>query len=548
MKVHIICSGVNGLDNRILHRLARLLEAGTGWGLGEAPDLRADVNYAFPYLDAPIAPCGGLTAAWFTHRDTSLKGKVGMWDRVAEASSLRLTSAKMYLAGLSKFGPSCYVTPPLDHTKFRPVKRKTSAKPVVGVSGYTYRGGRKGESLIRQLVSSNQDGQISLRAAGRGWPVPTKHYEWSGIERFYQTLDVYLLPSSIEGVGYGPLEALACGVPVVIPRGVGVMDELPDIPGIERYEAGDYKSMVEGLWRAIERKAHPDDLEAAVERFTEGAWVQDHKKAIDLLLGVSDDRPAILPERIDRNGKTGLYVVAYGDPSRRCAVRCIESFKRHMPDVPVALCSDRRLGPEDVLIQKAEIDIGARSHKIHIDRFAPADWKYVLYLDADTETVAPIGSIFEWLKDGWELVICKNPGKFHLSANMGRSDNSTECSDTFKLWRTDQMMQWNGGVFGYRRCEATRRLFDRWISEWDIYGKRDQAALLRALWHEPVRAMWLGNEWNLVPAYDPIVKSAGIIHHPMTARRWKGIISDRSDSPEAWRKVREFEQKQEADR
>ncbi len=47
----------------------------------------------------------------------------------------------------------------------------------------------------------------------------------------------------------------------------------------------------------------------------------------------------------DWRGNSGLYVVAFGEPSRECATRCIDAFKRHNPDVPVMLASDRPLGP-----------------------------------------------------------------------------------------------------------------------------------------------------------------------------------------------------------
>lgn len=529
MKVNIVCSGVNGDDHRILHRLARTLAYGTGWGLSETPDPKAELNYFFPYLDIPEKFTQTQTAAWYTHRDTTIRGKASVWDWSAQEVGRRLTSAKMYMGGLAKHGPTFYVTPPLDRVKFSPRKKQKSIKPVIGVSGYCYRGGRKGENLVRQLMQKPLINGINLTGAGRGWPCQMRHYDWKELETFYQGLDVYLLPSSIEGIGYGVLEALACGIKVVVPEGVGVIDELPDTPGIYRFKARNYPSMEKALQEAIGGRVDPEGLRAVTERFTEDAWVQDHLVALDEVQEVKHWEVS--------KGEMGLYVVAFGEPARNCAIRCIETFKKHMPGIPVALCSDRSLGPEDILIVEDEVDVGARSQKVRIYDLAP-NWEYVLYLDADTETIAPIPQFFDWLKDGWELVMCKNPGKFHLAANMGRSDNSGECQEVFNQWGTDQMMQWNGGVFSFRRCEATQRLFHRWYAEWNRYGKRDQGALLRALWRNPVRAMWLGNEWNLVEVYDPKERSAGIIHHPMTARRWTGIIEGRSDSPEAWARVK----------
>jgi hypothetical protein len=54
----------------------------------------------------------------------------------------------------------------------------------------------------------------------------------------------------------------------------------------------------------------------------------------------------------------GIYCVAFGDPARRCAKRMMESAKRHMPDVPIALCAATKIGPEDVLIVEPDSDVG----------------------------------------------------------------------------------------------------------------------------------------------------------------------------------------------
>ncbi len=102
------------------------------------------------------------------------------------------------------------------------------------------------------------------------------------------------------------------------------------------------------------------------------------------------------------------------------------------------------------------------------------------------------------------------------------------------------MMQLFGGMFAFRRCEATRILFAAWVAEWERYGKRDQGALLRAYWQHPLRLLCLTNRWNLDPKYEP-TNGAVLLHYPMEARRWSGIIAGRADSPEAWARVAEWE-------
>jgi glycosyltransferase involved in cell wall biosynthesis len=84
-----------------------------------------------------------------------------------------------------------------------------------------------------------------------------------------------------------PLEALACGVRVVIPRGVGLLDELKDEDGIHRYKCGDVRDMA----RALEEAAFPDGktdpfaLRAVVSPYTVEAWTEDHRMGFAALCG-----------------------------------------------------------------------------------------------------------------------------------------------------------------------------------------------------------------------------------------------------------------------
>jgi len=139
------------------------------------------------------------------------------------------------------------------------------------------------------------------------------------------------------------------------------------------------------------------------------------------------------------------------------------------------------------------------------------------------------------------MVICKNPDKYHIARKMVRSDNEGECSKTFAQIGTDEVLQLNGGVFAFSRNDRTMAFFRSWYEEWNRFGKRDQAALLRALWKHPLKLYVLGNEWNTITRYANKESSAGILHYPMTARRWRGKVVDRSDSKEAWQAVARFQ-------
>jgi hypothetical protein len=531
MRVHIVSHNVS--SGRILARLVSELKSLTGWSVGDHPNPRADLNYFFPYLwydDFHATP----TAAWFTHRDEAVAGKPETWDRVAKAVDLRVVCAQMYANQLKQFGPTHLVTPPLDRAKFSPAQAVKHDKPVVGTSGWTYAGGRKGEALIKRLMDSPLESKINLVAAGRDWPCPTTGYHWDAMQTFYQGLDLYICTSTIEGIGYGPLEALSCGIPVVIPRGVGIFDELPDVQNLRRYQAGDFDDLCKAIEVALAEPVNHESLRGITARFTSEAWQRTHLAAFeDILVGA----PPIgkLPPW---KGKAGVYCVAYRGPARTCAKRLIHSIHTHMPGLPVALASSEPGCGEDIFINNPDEDVGARSVKTKIFDLAPQAWDYVLYLDADTELTGGIGFLFDLLVDGWELVFCTNPAHYVIGREMSRPDNGAECQETFKAIGTDEFLQFNGGVFAFRRNERTKKFFSEWHTEWLRWAKRDQAALDRALYTHPLRVYTLNGVWNCITRYPDVKpEDAVILHYPMQARSWKGVIAGRLDSSEAWASI-----------
>lgn len=537
MNIHIVA--VEARPDHILTRLANVLVDYTGWSMSGKVNPKADLNYYFPYCSYSASDrAPGKTAAWFTHYDQGRTDKTTTWDTLAQSVDLRVTSARLYVGGLAKHGMTVLAPTPIDAVKFRPLpgQRMRSNYPRIGVSGFVYPGGRKGEKIVSALAASEAGKRCQWTASGQGWPIPCRLRDWATMEQFYQGLDFYFCPSTIEGIGYPVLESLACGVPVIIPRAVGVFDELPDVRGIYRYEAGNSDAAQDALETAL-ADTQPIDreaLRAAVGKFTPRAWADAHLDAFETVLRgpAAMVSPAKLP---DWRGRSGVCYVAYGDPARNCAKRAIESFTKYMPGVGIALVSDRPLNcGETHFVQHTDTDLGARCVKTEIYDTTPKEWDYVLYLDADTEVVADISFLFQLLADGWEFVCCTNPAKYILGREMKRPDNSDELKATFDAIGTDEIVQLNGGVFGFRRCPETARLIRGWNTEWKRWGKRDQAALDRSLYASPVRTYVLGNEWNTITRYIPPERTAGILHYPMQARRWKGMVAGRLDSSEAW--------------
>jgi hypothetical protein len=122
-----------------------------------------------------------------------------------------------------------------------------------------------------------------------------------------------------------------------------------------------------------------------------------------------------------------------------------------------------------------------------------------------------------------------------------RKNNLLELQQVEDAVGTLYALQFNGGVWAFRRCPAMQRFFERWRREWEVHAQRDQGALIRALYMEPIKIWVLGNEWNKFPKYTPNVETAGVMHYPGDARRWEGKLPGRIDSPAAWEIVRKHE-------
>lgn len=281
MKVNIVAPAYKG--DWVIARLARHLIERNGWTGDRKPASRADVNIFIPYCQWRFTKWRDtLTAAWFTHREEeSVEGgaKLKRWRMIVPEIDLRVTPARFYLAELNEHGRAIQIQQPVEKC-FGPAPRACNRKPTIGVAGRVYLGGRKGEEMVARLA---KDTRLTVRAAGIGWPVPTTHYQWRDVPRFYHGLDVFVCTSVTEGGPITVYEALACGRPVVVPCGVGQMDELSEMPGIRHYQRGDYADMVRALWQAIDELADLDPIQLAnqVRHATPKAWARDWLEALE---------------------------------------------------------------------------------------------------------------------------------------------------------------------------------------------------------------------------------------------------------------------------
>lgn len=569
----------------IITRLATALQKETGWTISKPPRDSADLNYFMLYISIgqQSTYTKTKTAAWFTHLELNRPNKQDWWNTAAARVDLRLTSARQYGPMLEVFGETALVNHP-------PIDEQFISKPVIGVSGYVHPGGRKGERLLKWLIGSGEFDDCKFIASGKGWPIATSGYEWHKMPEFYQAIDVFLCTSSIEGIPMPPLEALAMGKPIVIPRGVGLLDDLHHLDVIYRYDLDDRQSLVDALTSALQ--PIEDRKEIVSHYYTAKEWAKQHVEAFEAFLGVSQNKhtapietvseiasevdalfPSVLPpvemweERMevaarlvspfpDAIGVPPLLAlnyrvtsplaqlrnacvvfIAYGEPARECVQVAINSWHQHMSE-PVILISDMPIGIEDIFIGHTDDDIGARSIKTRLLSIVPDEWEYILYLDADTEIVASVQFLFHCLIDGWDIVACMNPAQYTTLESGLRPDNKADLDLTYELTGAlGDYLQPNGGVMGIHRNEATEAFFTQWHNEWQVFAARDQMALFRALWKCDVNLYLLGQEWNTITRYNDASMSAGILHYPMRARRWHGRLHGRLDGTEAWAQV-----------
>jgi hypothetical protein len=236
-------------------------------------------------------------------------------------------------------------------------------------------------------------------------------------------------------------------------------------------------------------------------------------------------------------GKAGAYYVAFGGQSRKCLKEiAIPAFRRFCPGIPIAVASDRPIGTEDIFVKLPDKDIGGRMAKLSVYSATPKDWKYVLYMDADTEVKKDISFLFQIVEDGWDLAICRHWGK-HDFRRFRNNDNLDEFDRSITEIGTDCSMAYQGGMFVFKRGVKVGRFFKMWLKEWKRWGKRDQAAFVRALNKVPLKIYLLPSCWNQRQNKQDTV----IYHYQHIARRYahdyfKKI--DRLDSEDAWKGIR----------
>ncbi len=290
VRVHMVTywKGKRRNDGRPWPRFTRYLHDALGWSYDHHFDPKADVNYVLTSTTGwrrwahPWSHRSGKLACRFGGRpDYGLKAR--LWDEGMRAVDLRVTEAHQFAHEFAEYGPSA-VFPyfAFERDLFTIGARPQNAKPTIGVAGYWAPRGM-GVEMAKHLAWYPGARDWRIKAAGTGWPIPHKRYAYDKLPAFYQSLDVYLLARQGRSASTSVWQALACGVPVVVPSGVPAYDELPQTFGIYRYPMGDFDCMVAALRICLDNrgKHNRQALRDATKDMTIEKLCAEHKRVFD---------------------------------------------------------------------------------------------------------------------------------------------------------------------------------------------------------------------------------------------------------------------------
>lgn len=189
----------------------------------------------YSYWNRRTSPIEG---AYFTHIEESGNARRNFF-RVAHSVDFCVTHADRYAQALREDGCQNVTTisPGIDTSLLRP-------RLQIGVVGRTYPSGRKGESLVRQMMDIPW---IDWHFTGDGWPGPALHLKDEELPSFYSSMDYILVPSLYEGGPMCVAEALACGTEVIAPP-VGWVPQFEHIE-FRTGDADDLRRVLESVYQ-----------------------------------------------------------------------------------------------------------------------------------------------------------------------------------------------------------------------------------------------------------------------------------------------------------
>ena len=259
----------------VLHHWAEELLRGINYITINKPEGVATIDYAIPFYFRRRFDLGNISVGYFTHievgdDDESRMGR-GEFYRNIHRFDCCVAQNKTIEAELKRRGAKrvCLITAGAPEEYFRP-------KLVLGFIGRNYKNDRKNLTWFAQLEKLDWI-EIHYKMDPCHWSVRGERAAL-GLARFYRNLDFVLVTSKSEGGPMCVLEGLSCGVPIIMPEGVGLYDHFNC--GVLTYKP-DYESLLALLQRLFQEK-HKLFLEG--QKYNLDTWRCEHIKMFDWLI------------------------------------------------------------------------------------------------------------------------------------------------------------------------------------------------------------------------------------------------------------------------
>lgn len=201
----------------------------------------------------------------------------------------------------------------------------------------------------------------------------------------------------------------------------------------------------------------------------------------------------------------GVFYVARGKTALHEAMQSLVSMHQYN-HWPVMVSTDQfapMVFPETWSLPLPDgCDPGGRLAKLMVLSLCPPSWRQVLYIDADTRVRGDLSFGFKALDSGWDMVIApsQHQGQEWLWHINWRENFETELEIV-----NPESLALQAGLFWIARNPATVRFMRRWRCEWERHRDQDMGALLRALYHHPIKVLLAGGLFNGQPMPERVV-------------------------------------------
>jgi len=175
------------------------------------------------------------------------------------------------------------------------------------------------------------------------------------------------------------------------------------------------------------------------------------------------------------------------------------------PDLPIAIISNlariesldlkpynissRYLTAQELPVNNTFVSRYLKTHLIELSPFTET-----LFLDADILPCAAINDLWYYLKTAMIAMVKDRLPLVEMCDHISPEEKSYTLEQI-----PPHSIQYNSGVMLWRNNRSMQELFAQWQSEWNIYQKQDQLALVRALHHCHISVAEIPQFYNVSP-------------------------------------------------